>query len=198
MKASKYFISDELRMQGWWKWQLLEQTTDVPDKERLPSFLQQYSRHGLQSPQEIIPKRLALICSGTFHTFYSLFFDDLLTVGPICLITNHSVPALEPYAAVCVSASEMCLWRCGLYSSLLCPSATSPSISNIGSGRCLWKGCELILTEYWTQDWVQYFRECCVSRFLVSDPWALWPWEHEHYCSSAGWVPTIRTTVVMV
>lgn len=81
MKASKYFISDELRMQGWWKWQLLEQTTDIPDKERLPSFLQQCSRHALQSPQEIISKRLAFTCSGTFHTFYSLFFDDLLTVG---------------------------------------------------------------------------------------------------------------------
>lgn len=183
MKASKYFIPDELRMQGWWKWQLLEQTTDVPDKERLPSFLQQCSRHALQSPQEIIPKRLAFTCSG--HTFYSLFFDELVRVGPVWLITNHSVPAPEPYAPV--SASEMCIWRCGLYSSLLtrqnisvpkcdqsfhlqlCFTFYQDLLRTLNrTGRCLWKGCELILTEYWTQVWVQYFRECCISRFLVS------------------------------
>lgn len=103
MKASKYFISDELRMQGWWKWQLLEQTTDVPDKERLPSFLQQCSRHALQSPQEIIPKRLAFTCSGMFHTFYSLFFDELVIVGPVCL-SDHK--------PLCSCSGTLCTSQC--------------------------------------------------------------------------------------
>lgn len=168
MKASQYFISDELRMQGWWTWPLLEQTTDIADKERLPSFLQRCGGRALQSPQQVIPKRLALTCSGTFHTFYSLFFDDLPTVGPV--LPDHK-PICSRSGTLCTSLCQCVGDACVEMEIILFLVSTSVTrcdqsfhlqlrvtvfywdlLSTLNrTGRCLWKGCELILTEYNTR-----------------------------------------------